>query len=173
MKSPEATTWRQESARQDQNLRSPREGGVLVTDRRSLSETCASGWTFSISPAQRPASRRTLTGLFNQTRIEPEVLRPADRQLGKIRMRGIEQEVAVVGNNHAWNAQHWRSFRAKPFISARPRRDWRRIVSPIRRQASFQRCDEPFVEIDRDRNKLRKNRLPRQMHQDLERCERK
>ena len=34
MKSPEATTWRQESARQDQNLRSPLEAGVLVTYRK-------------------------------------------------------------------------------------------------------------------------------------------
>jgi hypothetical protein len=48
--------------------------------------------------------------LFNQTWIEPEVLDRADRQLGKIRVRRIDEEVALIGNNHAWNAQDWRSF---------------------------------------------------------------
>ena len=48
--------------------------------------------------------------LFNQTWIEPKVFRCVDRHPDKIRMRGIEEEVALVGNNHARNTEHWRGF---------------------------------------------------------------
>ena len=48
--------------------------------------------------------------LFNQTSIEPKVFRCADRHPDKIRMRGIEEEAALVGNNHARNTEHWPGF---------------------------------------------------------------